>query len=198
VDQGDYAAEIFLGDSYEGQKNYANAAQAYQAALRLSPQSPTAATGYVEALYQSKNYIDAANFCSSWVYPEGGSEGVISQLKTRDLFFFCAEAEQSSDTTSKDRLQWYYVQSLTHPESEEPDVMVAIADSKTMVTMHDLLCSVTDKTIPPDQDRTQWLGATAALSNSIAKRSTLEAAMRPLATDCKHAAERLEPSQHPM
>jgi Tfp pilus assembly protein PilF len=135
VDQGDFAAEVYLGESYEGQKDHAKAAQAYMAALRLSPQSPTAATGYVEALYQSPNYLDAARFCSAWVYPEGSS-GVISGLKTQDLFFLCAEAERGSGDTSKDRLQWYYVQSLIHPEAEQPDVMVAIADSKTLVTRH--------------------------------------------------------------
>jgi tetratricopeptide (TPR) repeat protein len=193
VDQGDFAAEVYLGESYEGQKDHAKAAQAYMAALRLSPQSPTAATGYVEALYQSPNYLDAARFCSAWVYPEGSS-GVISGLKTQDLFFLCAEAERGSGDTSKDRLQWYYVQSLIHPEAEQPDVMVAIADSKTLVTMHDLLCSLKGEPIRPDHDRKQWLDATAALEDSLVKRSTLEPAMQPLATDCKRAAERLEPS----
>lgn len=195
--QGDFPAEIFLGETYEGQGNHLSAAQAYQTALRLSPQSSPAATGYVEALYQAKDYRDAATFCSSWIYPEGGSTGVIRTIKDRDLFFLCAEAEQASGDPSKDRLRWYYVQSLIHPEGEQPDVSAAIADSKMLVSMHNSVCLVSGPPLPPGLERTQWIAATAALEDAITRRSSLESSMQPFAQDCKQTAGRLANSPQP-
>lgn len=197
ADKGGYTAALILGESYNAHKDFGDARNAYRMALNTSPESALAATGYVKSLLELTDFDDATIFCDSWLYPEGGPVGLISQAKSNDLFFYCAESEQQSKQAKHDRLSWYYVQSLIRPDSEEPEVTQAIADSQMLITMHDDLCTVKNEDIPPDQDRGQWINGIEILETSLLKRSTIEPRMKPLAADCAQTAEDFKSSARP-